>query len=174
MVIGGFAGIPVLGVYEEEFGYTWLIDSRLEGKINESIEMMQQPPVIYTHTWAEAISEVTEVYSQSCYGALNAMSGGLISEEYGIPYMVSSTVREWSEGDAFQSGQTGWRAAQVPLTIAAGVQGYGLITDTRIEVHFLHTNSNPFRIWAGPHLQGITPLDITVHGETVWIWGFHP
>ena len=57
---------------------------------------------------------------------------------------------------------------------AASVYEYGLITNTRIEVHLYHINAETGNLWAGPHLQGIAPNDITIWGKTIWYIGFHP
>ncbi len=58
-------------------------------------------------------------YSEASYGVLNAILGGLFETESGIPYMVSESVREWADKEAFQSGEAGWRFAEGPL-LAAG------------------------------------------------------
>jgi RHS repeat-associated protein len=70
-------------------------------------------------------SVFADAYSQACYGVLNTILGGLFKTEAGIPYMVSSTVKEWAEGEAFKGGETGWRVAEVALVTAAGVKVLG-------------------------------------------------
>jgi RHS repeat-associated protein len=119
-------------------------------------------------------------YSRAGQGVVNVFTGGLFNRESGIFYNTFN--RQWEnlgcennvDSASFRSGETGARVAEAFLLIAAVVEGYERSTNVRIEVHLFHISKTTGKLYAGPHLQGITPMDITIHGDTVWRFGFHP
>jgi len=109
-------------------------------------------------------------YSHACYGVVNAMLGGLFETESGIPYMISSAVRDWSTGESFKSGETGWQIAETALITAAGLRIAGV--DPWIGTAGLHGPHHGM----GYHFEIIlrgpsgTNLKVIMPGTSDWIF----
>lgn len=103
-------------------------------------------------------------------GMANTLLGGLFDESSGLLYQSFETVEAWSDTDAFNSGQTGFRVAVGATVGAVGVMG----AESAGWISQIPQGNNYFRLLVRKGIKFGIRIDKPHHGKWIhWhIWRF--